>query len=57
MHFLHRLEETYPKVENDIAIRQELNKLPPLGKEPTPGELELLWWNSLTSWASFLRVP
>jgi len=40
--FLHRLEETYPKVENDIAIRQQLGKLPPLGKETTPGELELL---------------
>jgi hypothetical protein len=40
--FAQRLTEIFPKVENDISIRAQLQKLPALGRDPAPGELEAL---------------
>jgi len=40
--FATRLQQVFPRVENDFSIRALLAKLPQLGKEPAPAELEQL---------------
>ena len=40
--FWDRMEKLFPKLENDISIRDQIRKLPSLPKEPTPHEVEVL---------------
>ena len=37
--FLERISQVSPKVENSISLRQQLQKIPPLPREPTPVEV------------------
>jgi hypothetical protein len=43
--FLERMQELFPKLENDIALRQQIKSLPELAEFPTPTELEVLLIN------------
>ena len=40
--FWSKMELLFPKVENDISIRDQIRKLPALPKEPSPHEVEVL---------------
>lgn len=51
--FLERISQVFPKVENSISLRQQLQKIPPLQREPTPMEVEQLLLELETILAKF----